>query len=90
VKVKSVILALCILILTASNGFAISSTKEIEQQPIITNKQKELFEFKFTNEELEELSKWKNKSFEDVSNDAFNCDRAALYMIGMCFLRVLF
>jgi TPR repeat protein len=33
-----------------------------------------------------EMDKWKNKSFNDMLKDATEGDRAALYMIGMCFL----
>lgn len=83
---KPAIFPLCVFLFTICSGHAASSTKEIEYRTATSTDQKELVEFKFTNEELEELSQWKNKSSDDLWDDAFNCDRAALYMIGMCFL----
>lgn len=83
---RSVIFVLFILSLSTANLHAASNSNNIKRNAIESNAQNELFEFKFTEEELIELSKWKDKSFDDMWNDAFNCDRAALYMIGMCFL----
>lgn len=41
-------------------------------------------EFQFTDQELEEMGKWKNKSLDLMLQDALmNGDRAALYMVGM-------
>ena len=40
----------------------------------------------FSSEELHEMGKWKNKSMDDLANDAFEADGAALYMLGMTFL----
>lgn len=80
---KSAILAFFIFLLTASNGYAASNANGIASA---SSEQKELFEFKFTDDELKALSKWKSKSFDDMLNDAFNCDSAAIYMIGMTFL----
>lgn len=85
-NVRSIIFILCISSLTVANLHATSYSKDLKGNAIESNEQKDLFEFKFTDEELIELSKWKNKSFDDMWNDAFDCDRAALYMIGMSFL----
>lgn len=48
--------------------------------------QKEFIEFKFKDIELQEISKWKERSVEEMWKDAFECDRAALYMLGMGFI----
>jgi hypothetical protein len=43
-------------------------------------------EFKYTKKELKEISKWKNKSLDDLTEDALKGDPSALYMIGLGFL----
>lgn len=43
-------------------------------------------DMKLSDEELREMGKWKNKSMDDLTNDAFEADGAALYMLGMTFL----
>lgn len=49
--------------------------------------QKGVIEFQFKDEELLEMNKWQDKSASDIYRDAFECDRAALYMLGMSFVR---
>lgn len=76
-----------IFLLSLNNNYATAShSKEIESELFAIDDKSEPFEIKFSNEELEALSKWKNKSFDDMWNDALNCDSAALYMIGMSLL----
>lgn len=40
----------------------------------------------YKDEELKEMSKWKNMSMGDLINDSANGDRAALYNLGMYYL----
>lgn len=83
---KFIILSLCLLSipLTGYSTCATDSNK-FQKQETSAKKNQEV-EFKFTAEELSEVSKWKSKSEEDMWEDAFKCDRAALYMGGMCLL----
>lgn len=83
---KSIIFILNIFSLIIANLHATSYSTDLKKSAIESNEQNDLFEFKFTDEELIELSKWKDKSFDEMWEDANNCDRAALYMIGMSFL----
>ena len=87
---RFIILFLCLFAILISNGYAacVNTVPENQgaKQENAHGEQKESFEFKFSDSELSELSKWKDKSFEDMWHDAFGCDRAALYMTGMCFL----
>lgn len=83
---KSIILNLCLLLVPlASYSIYATGSNEFQKKETSAEKSQEV-EFKFTNEELSEVSKWKSKSEEDMWNDAFKCDRAALYMGGMCLL----
>jgi len=50
------------------------------------NKSDSVVELVFTPDELTEMGKWKDKTFNDMAIDAMNGDRAALYMIGMSIL----
>lgn len=43
-------------------------------------------EFKYTKQELAEMDKWKNKSADDLWDDAMQCERGALHLFGMGFL----
>ncbi len=57
--------------------FNISNKNASQQEPI---------EFVYKDDELKEMDKWKYKTFEAMFEDAMQCDRAALYMLGMSFL----
>ena len=50
------------------------------------NKSDLVVELVFTPDELVEMGKWKDKTFNDMAIDAMSGDRAALYMIGMSML----
>lgn len=48
--------------------------------------QSDEIEFKYSNKELAEMDKWKNKFADDLWNDAMQCDRGALHLLGMAHL----
>lgn len=78
---------IAIFLLSLNNSYATTSrSKEIDSESFALDDKSDPIELKFSNEELEALTKWKDKSFDDMWNDALNCDSAALYMIGMSFL----
>lgn len=43
-------------------------------------------ELEYTQDELNSMEKWKDKSLDDMMHDALRGDSAALHMIGMCLL----
>ncbi len=51
-----------------------------------TSNNSEIAQLTYTEGELAELSKWSNMTLDDLTKDALNCDRAALYNLGMCYL----
>lgn len=84
---KSLIFSLCLLFIPLSGYSAyIAPSLEFQKKDTSVTEKQDVVEFKFTNEEISEVSKWKSKSEEEMWNDAFKCDRAALYMGGMCLL----
>lgn len=43
-------------------------------------------EFQYTEKELNTMGKWKNKTMNDLLQDAYQGDEVALYMVGMSYL----
>jgi len=61
--------------------------KSVSQVVEIANSSKNYStELELTDIELAEISKWKHKAFEEMFEDAFEGDAAALFNIGACFL----
>ena len=90
-KYLGFILLLPIFVVLPGCKFLYQSNKSLKKASLnsgnnIASDKKKQVEFELTKEEIAEMGKWKHRSMEELTSDAFNGDRGALYMLGIGYL----